>query len=994
MTGPADDVGELLAVLEASRRGEQEARVALAAARTELDAVRGYRSFRWAQRVRRLVAGAVPGRLRGGGGPEREAAGPLLRPGEGSAWEDLRAAHVTSRARMADPPRFTVVIVEGDGGDGASTRLSLVHQTWPPWSVASVGPGPELPGAAAAIAAGLPPRTPMLILGAGDLLDPGCLHEVATALYRDPLLDLVCWDDVEVCGASRRLRCRPGWAPDALLTAPYLGTAACLRAAVLARASSWPARSAPGLVWAAALSAAVEEERAANLCVTLSESPSAGPDSVETMALLRCQLGERATVHLAGGPPVVAKATWSRPEACSVSLILTGDDRPSLERLWARVSDAAPTGEVVAVGPAGVAGGLGSGCSFVEAREHTSLAERRRLGAATGHGDVLVLIDAAVLPPAGVSWIDELAALARRPGVGGAGPVVVDTADRIVEAGVVVGMGRLAGRRLSGATGASLREAAVVDPTATACAAGGLSDVSGLGAGCLAVRRDLLTAAGPLDGREGDGAYGLVLGTRLRRLGRRCVITGGVRVVQVAALREPSSGSLDEEAALYWVIQRELLGGDPHWSPRLSLLDPVPRLRDSAEPGVTSRLEPILRRPFAASGQRMDSAEAYEAARRCTVPGPQLAALRGAQRRRPRARSVPLTVTWFIPGIETPFYGGIHTALRIADRLVREHGVRARFACWQGGPEAFTRSALAAAFPSLAGAELFIHDGSAERLAELPASDIGVATFWITAYQLAALPQVERKFYLIQDFEPAFYPAGTLYALTEETYRLGLFGICNTEHLADIYRHDFGGTAMGFTPAVDTAVFHARGRAQRRPGDPLTVFVYARPGHWRNCWELASVALGELKHRHGSRLRLVTAGAWQLGSDPEEPLFLTSQGLLDYASTADLYRGCDLGLALTVSCHPSYLPLELMACGTPVVAFDNPHGRWLLQDGENARLCELNASGLVEAVEELMDDPALRERLRAGGLRTVAAGHADWDRALAGIHDYLVDPGP
>ena len=34
-----------------------------------------------------------------------------------------------------------------------------------------------------------------------------------------------------------------------------------------------------------------------------------------------------------------------------------------------------------------------------------------------------------------------------------------------------------------------------------------------------------------------------------------------------------------------------------------------------------------------------------------------------------------------------------------------------------------------------------------------------------------------RTFYLIQDFEPGFYPAGTNFALAEETYKLGLYGL-------------------------------------------------------------------------------------------------------------------------------------------------------------------------------------------------------------------------
>ena len=102
----------------------------------------------------------------------------------------------------------------------------------------------------------------------------------------------------------------------------------------------------------------------------------------------------------------------------------------------------------------------------------------------------------------------------------------------------------------------------------------------------------------------------------------------------------------------------------------------------------------------------------------------------------------------------------------------------------------------------------------------------------------------------------------------------------------------------------------------------MTIFTYARPGHWRNCWELASLALGKLKQRLGQEVRIVTAGSWARPDDLGRGI--EHLGLLDYRETGQLYRQCDLGLALTVSEHPSYLPLELLACGQTDVAFDNP----------------------------------------------------------------------
>ncbi len=123
----------------------------------------------------------------------------------------------------------------------------------------------------------------------------------------------------------------------------------------------------------------------------------------------------------------------------------------------------------------------------------------------------------------------------------------------------------------------------------------------------------------------------------------------------------------------------------------------------------------------------------------------------------------------------------------------------------------------------------------------MPAADVDIATLWATAYSVAQHAAARRKFYLIQDFEPMFYPAGTLYALAEESYRLGLYGICNTEHMGSLYGQRYGGKGMSFQPAIDPTVFHAEGRTFERTLDEVaTVFVYARglatggtAGSWR-----------------------------------------------------------------------------------------------------------------------------------------------------------------
>ena len=97
-------------------------------------------------------------------------------------------------------------------------------------------------------------------------------------------------------------------------------------------------------------------------------------------------------------------------------------------------------------------------------------------------------------------------------------------------------------------------------------------------------------------------------------------------------------------------------------------------------------------------------------------------------------------------------------------------------------------------------------------------------------------------------------------------------------------------------------------------------------------------------------------------------------------------------IALTVSEHPSYLPLELNACGVPVIAFDLPAGYWILKDGENSLLARRTISSLADNIERLITDDDLRAKLSAGADRNIEANHASWDAAFAPVYDFLCDP--
>ncbi|TGN94601.1 rhamnosyltransferase WsaF family glycosyltransferase [Burkholderia sp. USMB20] len=345
------------------------------------------------------------------------------------------------------------------------------------------------------------------------------------------------------------------------------------------------------------------------------------------------------------------------------------------------------------------------------------------------------------------------------------------------------------------------------------------------------------------------------------------------------------------------------------------------------------------------------------------------------------------SMAWFVPDFDNPFYGGLHTIFRVADFALRERGIEQNFVVVGGDrPEKYA-ACIGRAFPALADKAKIHITRSLDEVPPLESVDAAIATLWITALPVLRLAAARRKFYFLQDWEPLFYPAGTLSAMVEATYRFGFRAICNTVSLANSYR-EFGGHANHFVPATDPRVFHAR-RPERLPTDPVTIFCYARPGHPRNCFEVLIAALRDIKHEYGDKVDIVTAGAeW----DPAQYGLVGTirhLGLLSYEETGVLYRAVDIGLVAMSTRHPSYLPFELMACGAHVVTNRNNYTSWLLRDGENCSLFEVVRGDIVASLRKAIDDEDYRVTTALQGATLVKEQYSDWGRTCAKVCDLL-----
>jgi O-antigen biosynthesis protein len=249
-------------------------------------------------------------------------------------------------------------------------------------------------------------------------------------------------------------------------------------------------------------------------------------------------------------------------------------------------------------------------------------------------------------------------------------------------------------------------------------------------------------------------------------------------------------------------------------------------------------------------------------------------------------------------------------------------------------------------------------------------ADVVVATGWETVPRAFLLPDCAARAYLVQDYEPDFFPASAEARWAEQTYTQGLFHMTAGPWLAQLLRDRFGARADCFALGVDHDVYRPL-EIERRTD---TVVAYARRSTPRRAVPLVLLALAEL-HRRRSDLRLVLFG--------EEHPMRTSfphhhAGILSEPDLARLYSEATVGVSLSLTNY-SRVSQEMLACGLPCVELDSPSVRAALAEDDAVSLAPFDPVGLADTIEGLLDDPDLRARRAEAGRRLVA--DRTWARA-------------
>jgi glycosyltransferase involved in cell wall biosynthesis len=248
------------------------------------------------------------------------------------------------------------------------------------------------------------------------------------------------------------------------------------------------------------------------------------------------------------------------------------------------------------------------------------------------------------------------------------------------------------------------------------------------------------------------------------------------------------------------------------------------------------------------------------------------------------------------------------------------------------------------------------------------------ATGWESAYPILASPARGARLYLVQDFEPSFYPAGSKSLLAEATYRFGFHGVTAGRWLAELLEREYGMTAEHFdfgrdpTYAIDGSI---------GPEERTGVCFYSRPGTPRRAYELAVLALDMFAERH-PEVDIHLYG----GEGKRLPFAATNHGLQTPRQLNDLYNRCVAGLVLSAT-NVSLVPHEMLAAGCIPVVNDAEHNRVVL-DNSHVAYAPATPFDLARALCELVERPFADRRAASEAAAASVAG-ASWDDATAPI---------
>ena len=257
-------------------------------------------------------------------------------------------------------------------------------------------------------------------------------------------------------------------------------------------------------------------------------------------------------------------------------------------------------------------------------------------------------------------------------------------------------------------------------------------------------------------------------------------------------------------------------------------------------------------------------------------------------------------------------------------------------------------------------------------------TDIIVSTSYETCYFSRAITSDATRFYFVQDYEPDFAPLGSYYFLAKQTYNFGFRCITAGKWLASKIESVGGEVSCYFELAVDKSIFFPRVIPPKDKKNRPRIAIYARSGTPRRLTEISIFALNILAKRN---LEFCVS----FFGETSLPIYANFQheilGILDSKSLSKLYCSSDLGCVFSGTNY-SLVPLEMMACGLPLVEFDGKNTRETYPE-DSVFFSKPDPLELANVIETALSNTELSIMVRKNALNFIK--NLSWEKSIRQI---------
>ncbi len=264
--------------------------------------------------------------------------------------------------------------------------------------------------------------------------------------------------------------------------------------------------------------------------------------------------------------------------------------------------------------------------------------------------------------------------------------------------------------------------------------------------------------------------------------------------------------------------------------------------------------------------------------------------------------------------------------------------------------------------------ERVVRQGWPGVLAEIRSAEDGIsgidacfATSWDTAHVLVARgdPSI-RRMYFIQDYEPYFYPRGSLYSFAEDSYRFGFRHVALGDMIADTIKAEIGADSDVVPFGCDNETYRPLA-----PQDRSGVVFYSKPNVSRRGYPHVQLALKEFHRRHPEQ-EIHVYGDKVVDLDAP----VTWHGRLWPEQLNALYNRTLGGIAMSFT-NVTLVAGEMLAAGNIPVVNDSPLTRPVL-DNPHVVWARSSPGAIAEALSRVVecDDPQARATAAANSIRT------------------------